>query len=255
MRGLLAVFRREFILYFITPIAWIVLATFLLITGFTFYGDVIQFVEYARRAAGMEETTVDVNVQLITPFLFTVAFVGLFMIPLMTMRLLAEERRQGTMELLLTYPITDFQVVFGKYLAAVSLFALMLAGNFWAVGSLFRFGSPDPGPVVAGYLGVFLYGASFIAIGLMLSSLTENQIVAAVLSFLAFLALWMLHWASTLVSGPLSDALRYASIVDHFQAMTQGVVDTRDIVFFLTVIFFGLFVALQSVAAQRWRGA
>jgi ABC-2 type transport system permease protein len=255
VRGLLAVFRREFTLYFITPIAYIVLAAFLAITGFIFYGELVQFVEYARATASVpDEGTVSVNVQLVTPFLFNMAFIGLFMIPLLTMRLLAEERRQGTMELLLTYPITDLEVVLGKYLAAVALYALMLAGTFWTVGVLFRFGNPDPGPIVAGYLGMFLYGAALISLGLMLSALTENQIVAAILSFLTFLALWLLHWASTLLSGFLSDVLRYVSIVDHFQAMSQGIVDTKDLVFFASLIAFGIYVALQSVAAQRWSG-
>lgn len=255
MRGLLAVFRREFTLYFITPIAYIVLAAFLTITGFIFYGELVQFVEYARASpAGTGEGAVNVNMQLVTPFFFNMAFVGLFMFPLLTMRLLAEERRQGTMELLLTYPVTDLEVVLGKYLAAVALYGLMLAGTFWTVGTLFRFGNPDPGPIVAGYLGMFLYGASLISLGLMLSALTENQIVASILSFVTFLALWLLHWASTLVPGLLSDVLRYVSVVDHFQAMSQGIVDTKDLIFFLSTIAFGIWVALQSVAAQRWSG-
>ena len=108
--------------------------------------------------------------------------------------------------------------------------------------------------MLAGYIGVFLYGSTFIALGLMLSSLTENQIVAAVLSFGVFLALWLLHWASSVTEGLVSDVLRHASVVEHFQAMSQGIVDTKDLVYFLTAIFFGLFVALQAVAAQRWRG-
>jgi ABC-2 type transport system permease protein len=155
MRGMLAVFRREFNLYFITPIAYIVLAAFLLITGFVFYGDLALFVDYARKTAGMEETAVDVNSQLITPFFFRLSFIAVFMLPLVTMRLIAEERRQGTMELLLTYPVTDLQVVLGKFLAALSLWGLMLLGNVWTVGSLFSFGAPDPGPVVSGYIGLF----------------------------------------------------------------------------------------------------
>jgi len=255
MRGLLAVFRREFELYFVTPIGYVVLTAFLVITGFIFYGDLVQFVEFARSSPpGAEPGSVNVNTQLVVPFFFSVSFVGLFLIPLITMRLIAEERRQGTLELLLTYPLTDFQVVFGKYLAAVALFALMLAGSLWTVGTLFRYGNPDPGPILAGYLGVFLYGSAFIAIGLMLSALTENQIVAAILSFAVFLGLWILQWASTLASGSLATVLSYVSVVDHFQAMSQGIVDTKDVVFFLSTIAFGLYVALQSVAAQRWSG-
>jgi ABC-2 type transport system permease protein len=256
MKALGAIFRREFSLYFVSPIAYVVLGVFLFAVGLVFYGSLLEFVEFARRTSGnFDGTAVDVNAQLVIPYLFNLAFVGLFLLPLLTMRLLAEERRQGTMELLLTYPVTDLQVVLGKYLAALALYALMLAGSTWTVGVLLRYGNPDPAPIVCGYLGVFLYGAAFISLGLMLSSLTENQIVAAALSFVLFLLLWMLHWASTLVGGGLSDALRYLSVVDHFQAMSQGILDTRDLVFFLSVIFFGLYVALQAVAAQRWSGA
>ncbi len=255
MRGMLAVFRRELTLYFISPIGYIVLSSFLLVVGFVFYGELVQFVEHVRRSGGaFSGATIDVNEQLMTPYFFNLAFVGLFLFPLITMRLLAEDRRQGTMELLLTYPISDLAVVLGKYLAALALFTMMLAGSFWTTAVLIRYGNPDIGPILCGYAGVFLYGASFIAIGLMMSSLTENQIVAAALSFVAFLLLWLLHWGSTLTSGLWSEVFLYVSVVDHFQAMTQGVVDTIDLVFFASVIFFGLYVSLQSVAAQRWSG-
>lgn len=251
----MAVFRRELALYFISPIAYIILSSFLLVIGFVYYGQLIEFVEYVRRSGGAYSgATIDVNEQLMTSYFFNLAFVGLFMFPLITMRLLAEDRRQGTMELLLTYPITDLEVVLGKYLAALALFAMMLAGAFWTTAVLIRYGNPDIGPILSGYAGVFLYGASFLSLGLMMSSLTENQIVAAALSFVLFLLLWLLHWGSTLTTGVWSEVLLYVSVVDHFQAMTQGIVDTLDLVFFGSVIFFGLYVSLQSVASQRWSG-
>lgn len=255
MKALWAIFRREFVLYFTSPIAYVVLGVFLLTVGSIFYGELVEFVEYARRTSGnFDGTAVNVNTQLVIPYFFNLAFVGLFLLPLLTMRLLAEERRQGTMELLLTYPVSDLQVILGKYLAALALFALMLAGSLWTVGILFRYGNPDAAPILCGYLGAFLYGASFIALGLMLSALTENQIVAAALSYVLFLFLWILHWLSTLTGGVLSDLLRYVSVVDHFQGMSQGILDTRDLVYFLSVIFLGLYVALQSLAARRWSG-
>jgi ABC-2 type transport system permease protein len=254
--GTLAIFKRELLLYFLSPIAWIVLSSFLFILGFIFYGELVTFVAAARQAgAGLGQgATVDVNLQVVTPFFFNIGFVGLFLLPLLTMRLLAEERRQGTLELLLTYPVRDLEVVLGKYLAALALYALMLAGTFWTVGVLVRYGNPDPGPILSGYLGVFLYGGAFIALGLMLSSLTENQIVAATLSFILFLLLWLLQWGSTMVEGAASEVLRTLSVVDHFQAMSQGIFDTKDLVFFLSVIVFALFVSHQSLAARRWSG-
>jgi ABC-2 type transport system permease protein len=257
MRGLLALFRREFSLYFISPVGYVILSLFLFAVGLTWYGSLTQFVEFARRAgAGLGSSTeVDLHRQLMAPFFFNLSVVGVFLLPLLTMRLVAEERRQGSMELLLTWPLSDLQVVLGKYLAAVAFWALMLAGTLWTWGILIRFGNPDPGPIAAGYLGIFLYGAALIALGLMLSSLTENQVVAAMLSFALFLNLWMFQWASSVTTGWVSVFFDSASVITRFKPMTLGVVDTRDVVFFLTVIVFGVAVAHQTLAARRWSGS
>jgi ABC-2 type transport system permease protein len=256
MRATLALLRREFQLYFISPVGYVVLAVFFFATALTWYGSLLNFVETARRAgAGLgAETPIDMHARLMTPYFFNLSFMGLFLLPLLTMRLMAEERRQGSVELLLTYPITDLQVILGKYLAAVAFYGLMILGTAWTVVVLVLFGNPDPGPILAGYLGVFLYGAALIALGLMLSSLTENQIVAAVLSFVLFLLLWILQWGATVTTGFVARFLDYASVVGHFKPLSQGVVDTRDIVFFLTLAVFGLSVAHQALTARRWNG-
>lgn len=256
MRALSALFQREFRLYFISPIAAIVLVVFQLVTSFNFYFGLQQFVAYARSAAQQlgEGPAVHVNQQFITPLFFNMAFTALFLLPLLTMRLFSEERKQGSMELLLTYPVSDLQVVLGKYLAALALYALMLASTAWAFMALFRFGTPDPGPVVTGFLGLFLYGAALLALGLMLSALTENQIVAGALTFFLYLILWLLGGAASVVAGIPGSVMGWVSLVDHFQALSQGVVDSADLVYFAALIGFGLYMSLQVVAAQRWSG-
>lgn len=256
MRPLLAIFRREFTLYFVSPIGYIVLIVFLLVTGFNFSAGLVQFAAFARASnQGLAEgTPVNVNLQLLNPLFFNMAFTVLFVVPLLTMRLFAEERRQGSLELLLTYPVSDLEVVLGKYLAALALYGLMLAGTLWSVVALFSLGSPDPGPVVSGYLGLFLYGAALISIGMMLSALTENQIVAGVLTFFVYLVLWLLNGVATTLPRATAAVVNFISVTDHFQALSQGVVDSADLIYFASLIAFGLYLSLTIVAAQRWSG-
>ena len=256
MRGFAALLKRELSLYFIPPVGYVVLSLFLFSVGLTWYGALTRFVEYARQAgAGLgSETPIDLHVQLMTPWFFNLAIIAVFLLPLLTMRLMAEERRQGTIELLLTWPLTDFQVVMAKYLAALSFWGLMLLATTWTTLVLFRLGNPDPGPMLAGYLGVFLYGGALIALGLMISTLTENQIVAAMISFVLFILLWSLEPLSLATEGWLSTILASAAVLLHLKPMTQGVVDLKDVLFFVTLAFFGIGVAHQSLAARRWAG-
>lgn len=256
MRALSAIFLRELRLYFISPIAPIVLVVFQLVTSFNFYFGLQQFITFSRNASQQlgEGPVVHVNQQFITPLFFNMAFTALFLLPLLTMRLFSEERKQGSMELLLTYPVSDLQVVLGKYLAALALYALMLFSTAWSMGALFQFGSPDPGPVFTGYLGLFLYGGALLALGLMLSALTENQIVAGALTFFLYLVLWLLGGAASAIRGTASRVIEWVALVDHFQALSQGIVDSADLIYFACLIVFGLFMSLQFVAAQRWSG-
>lgn len=256
MRPLLAIFRREFTLYFVSPIGYIVLIVFLLVTGFNFSAGLVQFAAFARSSnqALAEGTPVNVNLQLLNPLFFNMAFTVLFVVPLLTMRLFSDERRQGSLELLLTYPVSDFQVVLGKYLAALALYTLMLVSTLWSVVALFSLGNPDPGPVVSGYLGLLLYGAALIALGMMLSALTENQIVAGVLTFFIYLVLWLLNGVATTLPRATAAVVNFISVTDHFQALSQGVIDSADLIYFASLIAFGLYLSLTIVAAQRWSG-
>src|SRR5438105_4870525 len=199
MKGILAIYRREMGSYFVAPIAYIVVGVFLLVTGFFFYNILLSVVEYsfraqmqAQRFGGPQE--IDVPGQVLRSFFGLVSTVILFMVPMLTMGIYAEERKRGTMELLMTSPVTELQIVLGKYFAALTLFVLMLTPTFLYQIIMNLYSEPAiPWQIVlSGYLGVLLLGAVLVALGSFISSLTENQIVAAVVTFGAFLLLWVL---------------------------------------------------------------
>jgi ABC-2 type transport system permease protein len=260
MRVLWAVFRKEFRSYFVSPIAYVVMGIFLVISGYFFYSLVRQFGEaslfYFQQAAMMRQSPppMTLNEWVIRPFFLNTSVVVLFLMPLMTMRLLAEEKKTGSIELLLTSPVTDVQVAAGKLLAAFALFASLIATTLVYMLILQIFGKPDWGPILSGYVGLLLMGASFLALGLLVSSLTENQIVAGTISFGLFLMLWVIQWASSFTGPVFGKVLEYLSVVSHFEEFGKGVLDTRDVVFYLSVIGVGFFLTLQSLMSFRWRG-
>jgi ABC-2 type transport system permease protein len=249
MRSLLLVARREFAAYWTTPVAYVVVAMYLFVAGLFFFGELSGFVGLAQRSP----QAVDVNQQMVRPYLYSVSVMVLFLVPLMTMRLLAEERRQGTLEVLLTTPAPEVSLVLGKYLAATGLYLVMIAGSVGHVSLLFLFGDPDPGPVVTGFVGLLLCGMVYLAVGLFISALTQNQVVAAALSFTFFLILWLAAWASGMVDGALAEVLRYVSLAGHFENFGRGVIDTSDLVFYGSWIVAGLFAATQAVESTRWK--
>ncbi|MCY4626161.1 MAG: ABC transporter permease subunit, partial [Acidobacteria bacterium] len=181
------------------------------------------------------------------------AILVLFLLPLLSMRTVSEEIRSGTMELLLTAPITDGQIVFGKFLAAFALYGGMLALTGLHLGVLFWFSQPEVAPVLAAYLGLLLLGAGLLALGLFFSSLTRNQIVAGLLTFGALLVLWLVEFAGAR-GGELGRILAYLSVTGHMEGFARGVITTRDLVFYLSFAAFWLFLARESVRSRRWRG-
>jgi ABC-2 type transport system permease protein len=190
----------------------------------------------------------------IRPLLQNIAVVALFMLPLITMRTYAEEKRTGTIELLLTSPLTDTQIVLGKFLGAVALYATMLAVTWIHIGILFVYGNPEWKPIVTGYLGLLLMGAAFMSIGLLISSLTRNQIVAGVVTFSVLLLLWTLNWMSE-SSGPMAQKVLSAlSITERFDDFSKGVISVSHLVYYVSFITFGLFLTTKSVDSERWRG-
>jgi gliding motility-associated transport system permease protein len=178
----------------------------------------------------------------------------LFLMPMVTMRTYSEEKRSGTIELLLTAPVTDFQIIMGKFLGALALYVIMLAVTAIHVGFLFIYGSPEWKPIVTAYLGLLLLGSCFLSLGLLISSLTSNQIVAGMVTFAVFLLLWVITWVGSF-GGPTFDKLTtYLSIIDHWDDFGKGVIDTTHVIYYLSFITFGLFLTAKSVDSERWRG-
>ena len=198
--------------------------------------------------------SMNVNQQLIRPLLQNVTILILFLMPMVTMRTYSEEKRSGTIELLLTSPLTDFQIILGKFLGAMALYAVMLAVTLIHIALLFVYGSPEWKPIVTAYLGLLLLGGCFISVGLFISSLTKNQIVAGMVTFAVFLLLWIITWIGSF-SGPTVDKLTsYLSIIDHFDDFGKGVIDTTHLIYYVSFITFGLFLTAKSVDSERWRG-
>lgn len=250
MRSLGLVLRREFLAYWTSPVAYAVLAVFLVLSGIFFFGQLSEFVTLSSQTGGKG---VNVNQQLIRPYLYSVSIMVLFLLPLVSMRLLADEKRQGTLEILLTTPVSEGVLVLGKYLASVALFGVLLLGVALQIGILFVFGSPEWPQVITGFVGLFLTGAAYLALGLFLSAVTQNQVVAAAASFALFLSLWLFHWLGSVTQGNLSEFLTYISFAGHFQTFGQGVLDSSDVVFYLSLIALGVYAAMQAVVATRWK--
>jgi len=255
MSNIVAIANRELRSYFSTSIAYVVIGFFALLWGYFFYAMVIIFDQQSAQAGGFEgQGAANMNQQLIRPLFLNASVILLFVLPLITMRTYSEEKRSGTIELLLTSPLTDFQIIMGKFLGAMGLFAAMLAVTFVHMGVLFWLGNPEWRTVVSGYAGLLLMGGGFIAVGLLISSLTKNQIVAGMVTFAVFLLLWVVNWIASLTSPTTQAVLNYLSITDHFDDFTKGVVDTKHLVYYVSVISLGLFLTARAVDTERWKG-
>ena len=261
MRKYLALLERELKSYFVSPVAYVVIGLFLAFCGFFFYSIVTWFDRVSMQAMMQSQyyrqppQPMNVNMMAIRPLLGNIAFIALIFIPGLTMRLFAEEKRQGTMELLLTSPISNWQMALAKFSSAWILFGVMLAFTFLYQVLLFIFGDPELWPIVAGYLGLLLVGGSFVAVGMMFSAFTENQIIAFVAALATNLIMLALSWLSNFTSGALSKILGAVSPLDHFEDFSKGVIDTQHVVFYLSLIAGGLFITYVSLESARWRGS
>lgn len=254
MRNVWTIFRKEMGSYFASPIAYILLTMFGVIFGFFFFNALGYFViEGMEMQMRGENFPMNVNEQIIRPLLQNVGVVGLFFIPMITMRLFAEEKRSGTIELLATSPVRDVEVILGKWLAAVMLYACLLLFTALNFAFLFLYGNPDWKPLAVGYLGLLLQGGLLLAIGTFISTLTKNQIIAGAGTFGICLLLWVLEWVSGYDSSTWATVLAYLSVITHFDSFARGVIDSKDLVFYLTGIFLGLFATARSMESLRWR--
>ena len=255
LRNTLAIAGKELRGYFVSPVAWVTLALFAAIFGFFFNAYLQSFLNRAMAGQfGGGPPTMNINQEMIRGLFGNTSVIVLFLIPMVTMRTYAEEKRSGTMELLLTSPITDAQIVGGKFLGAMALYAGMLAVTALYISVLFMFGNPEAKPLFAGYFGLLLLGATFISVGLFISSTTKNQMVAGTATFVVLLLLWIISWLAE-GSGPTASAiLNYLSVTQHFDDFGKGIIDSKHIVYYLSVVAFALFLTLKSADAERWRG-
>ncbi len=262
MKGLYAVYRKEMSHYFVSPIAYIIGGVFLMLTGFFFTRVLASVIEQAFEM-GMQSMqfgggmNIDVPSQTVRYFFGILSSILLFLTPMLTMGVYAEERKRGTIELLMTSPITDFEIVLGKFLASLSLLVILLSPT--AVYSIFMFFHSDPAPpwkvLVCAYLGALLLGSVLLALGSLFSSLTENQIIAAVLTFGVFLILWVIEFGSRNTSSGIGALVQYLSVVRHYDDFTRGVLDSENVVFYLSLIVLAIFLTIRSLDSMRWRRA
>ena len=248
--------KKEMRLYFTSPVAWVIITIFLVIAGYFFYNIFAFYTLASMQSAMNPQMARELNVtdSVLRPLFSNVSVILLLLMPLITMRLFAEERRSGTIELLLTYPVRDGAVLIGKYLAALAVYVIMLALTLLYPAIVFYFVRLEWGPLLTGYLGLLLMGATFLAVGIFASSLTENQIVASVTTFGVLLILWVIGWSAEYVGGAWGRVLSHLSLLDHFDTFARGVLDTKDVIYYVDVTIVALFLTLRSLEARRWKG-
>lgn len=250
------IIKKELRLYFTSPVAYVMITIFLLLAGYFFYSIFAFFTLASMQSAMNPQMARDLNVtdSVMRPLFSNISVILLLLMPLITMRLFAEERRSGTIELLLTYPVRDGAVLLGKYLAAVLVYVLMLVFTLLYPAMLFYFTRVEWGPLLTGYVGLLLLGSAFIAVGIFASSLTENQIIASITTFGILLIFWVIGWSADFVGGMWGKVLGHLSLIEHFDSFGKGVLDTRDIVYFLNFTILSLFLTLRALEARRWKG-
>jgi ABC-2 type transport system permease protein len=254
MRAVFLICRKELKSYFASPIAYLLMAFFALIFGwgmFTATRDFVRFSFQQQLQGG--QFPVNINQQIIGPLLSFGSTITLFLVPMITMRLFAEEKKSGTIELLLTSPVTDLQIILGKWLGAMLLYLCILLMSVLNVALLFAWGKPDIGPVLVTYLGLILQAGCLLAIGEFISTTTRNQIIAGGVTFFVCLLLWLLNWMTSFDTGTLSTVVNYLSIITHFDNFSKGLLALKDVVFYLSMIFFALFITSRSMESLRWR--
>jgi ABC-2 type transport system permease protein len=257
MRNILTIAGKELRSLFVSPIAYVVLTGFLLLGGWFFFNFLFRFTYLLTVYTGLQNAEglqgLNLNEYVMAPLLHNLTIVLVIMIPLITMRAFAEEKRSGTYELLLTSPLSVTEIVLGKLVGAVAFVGVMILLTAIYPAILALYGNPELGVVAAGYLGLFLLGAVFVSVGLLTSSLTENQIVAAVVCFVVLLLLYVISWPAETAGVGVGGLLKYLSVVDHFGEMVKGLVDTADIVYFLSLIALAIFLTHRTVEASRQR--
>jgi len=256
MRKFAAVYTRELAYYFQSVTAYVVIAVFLLISGYFFF-SIFRFYNLVSLQSLQSDTMhggLNLTDGVMRPLSNNISIVILLVLPLLTMRILAEERKQGTFELLLTFPVSDAAAIGGKFLAVLTVYAVMLACAAAYPAMLLLLAEPEIAPIISGFLGLLLMGCAFIAMGTFFSSLTGNQIVAGVSTFGVALFFLIIGWAAPLVGPRFAAVLAQMSLLYHFESFSKGVVDTQNVTYYLLLTAFFLFMTVRSLEATRWKG-
>jgi ABC-2 type transport system permease protein len=253
MRNIFSIAGRDIKASFVTPVAYVVFTGYLLLSGFFFFTLLQQFNPMSEQAAMLRDITPNLNEWVVSPFYQTMEIVLIFLVPLLTMRAVAEEKHSGTFELLATSPVTVNEIVLGKALAIgfVSFVMLLLSFVFPAV--LIFYADPEVPPVFIGFLGLLLFTWSFAALGLAVSSCTRSQTVAGIVSLVLLLIFYVIDAPASQLGPRAGAMMKYLAPTTHVEMMLKGVLQGSDLVYFASVIIFGLFVANRVLDAQRWR--
>ena len=254
MRNIWVICEKELRSYFASPIAYLLLTIYAFIFGYFFWNMLGYFVLMGMESQMRGQSfPMNVNEQVIRPLLSNVNVIGLFLIPIITMRLFAEEKRTGTIELLATSPVRDLEIIIGKWLAALLMYCALLAFTALNLIFVFRFGNPDWKPVVIGYLGLILEAGGLLAIGAFISTTTKNQIIAAAVTFAVCLTLFVLDWSAGFETATWAQVMAYLSITRHYESFAKGLIDSKDAIYYVSAIVLGLFLTARSMESLRWR--
>ena len=253
MRNVWIICRKELGSYFASPIAYVLLVMFGVVFGYMFWNALGEFVVAGIQSEMSGRSFPNLNEWIIRPLLSNLNVINLFFVPLITMRLFAEEKRTGTIELLATSPVRDIEIILGKWLASVVLYGCLLLFTALNFVFLFKYGHPEWKPLLVAYLGIFLLAGALLAIGTFISSVTKNQIIAGAITFGVCLLLYVFGWVSGYETAAWARVLSYMSVATHIESFEKGVLDSKDAIFFLTLIFLGLFFTARSMESLRWR--
>lgn len=253
VRNIWTLYKKEIRAYFTSSIAYAILTIFLLIAGYFYYVMVASYQNIMRMPEYMPYLDLNISEVILRPFFGNLSVIMLFFLPILTMRLVSEEKQTGTLKLLLSYPVRDIEVLTAKFLSAVTVLVIMFVLTFPLPVFLFAFSNPEMGPFIANYLGILLLGTAFIALGLFASSVTERQVVAAVISFGFLIIFWVINWVKNIAGFKMGIILDEISILSHMENFTKGVIITHDIVYYFLFTTLFLFLALIALGSRTWR--
>jgi len=254
MRNAWLVAKRDLGSFFSSPMFYVVTTVFLVLYSFIFF-NILNFFSFQSLQASQIQAAgiiLNVNQMVVEPSFHNMAVTLLLMVPIITMRSFAEEKKNRTMTLLLSSPIHLKEIILGKFFACLGVVLVMVAISSYSILYLFKVGSPEVGPILSGYLGILLISGCYISMGIFASSLTDNQVIAAVLSFGLALFMWVIGWAAQATGPGFGQVLQFLSLIEHMDSMVKGVINTSDLTYYLSFIFFGLFLTHRILDSQRW---